>query len=211
MDGQGLTFEDIYRTYYTRILRYLTRLAGETEYEDLAQDTFTKVSQRLDGFRGESQLLTWLYTIATNTALDRLRSPSFKEAVRNNRVSDETAQEVESAVEIRTLRELTVEQQAIRQEMNACIRHVIDRLPESYRTVIVLSNLEGMKDAEIARILGLSRSAAKIRIHRARARLKKELSAQCVFYRDEDNELACDRKGAASSAFTRETTGEDGL
>jgi RNA polymerase sigma-70 factor (ECF subfamily) len=88
----------------------------------------------------------------------------------------------------------STEQRLIRHEMNGCIREIIQTLPEQYRSVIVLSELEGLKDGEIAEILGLTLQTAKVRLHRARAKLRKELVATCVFYRDEQNELACDRK-----------------
>ena len=78
--------------------------------------------------------------------------------------------------------------------MNSCIRNVIDQLPKSYKTVIVLSNIEGFKDSEIGQILSLSSSATKIRLHRARVQLKKKLADQCVLYRNDENELSCDRK-----------------
>ncbi len=193
-----LRFEEIYAGFHAKIIRYLTRLVGETEAEDLAQETFVKVGQALEGFRGESQLLTWVYKIATNTALDRLRSPSFRET------SHDPAT-IESIVSIEDVdvwagrKRLSVEQQAIREEMSSCVRGVVDRLPDSYRTVIVLSDLEGFKDTEIAEILGLTLSATKIRLHRARAWLKQELSSCCVFYRNEENELACDRKTEADN------------
>jgi AhpD family alkylhydroperoxidase len=70
-------------------------------------------------------------------------------------------------------------------------------LPDQYQSVIILSELEGMKDGEIAEILGVTLQAAKVRLHRARAKLRKELSEACVFYRDERNELACDRKNSS--------------
>ena len=88
----------------------------------------------------------------------------------------------------------STEQQVIREEMNGCVREIIKTLPETYRSVIVLSELEGFKDAEIADILGSSLEATKIQLHRARTRLKKELKTACIFYRDERNEFACDRK-----------------
>ncbi len=186
-----LRFDDIYASLHPKIVRYLTRLVGETEAEDLAQETFAKVGQSLKDFRGEAQLQTWVYRIATNTALDRLRSPVLRETSQNPEC-------IESIVSIEAIdpgqKRLSVEQQAIREEMSSCVREVVYRLPDTYRTAIVLSELEGFKDQEVAEILGLSLSAAKIRVHRARARLKEELSKRCVFYRNEDNELACDRK-----------------
>jgi RNA polymerase sigma-70 factor (ECF subfamily) len=199
MNDVELTFDEIYRTYRVRILHYMSRLVGEAESEDLTQETFVKVNKKLDGFRGEStsQLITWLYRIATNTALDRLRSPSFRELVKN-RLSGESIENVVSIEELKPFKAHTVEQQVIREEMSACVRSVIDQLPKSYKTVIVLSNLEGFKDSEIGPILGLSNSAVKIRLHRARTQLKAKLANQCVFYRNDENELSCDRKSTDS-------------
>ena len=73
--------------------------------------------------------------------------------------------------------------------MNACIREFIERLPPNYKMVMVLSELEGFKNDEIAEILGLSLDTVKIRLHRAREKLRKELEAGCSFYRDECDEL----------------------
>lgn len=192
-----MIFQDIYETYRARIVRYLTRLVGEAEAEDLAQEVFVKVNQSLEGFRGESQVLTWIYRIATNRALDRLRSPSP--------VAVEPVQEAETGSLLTGQRSLTVEQQAIRNEMSSCVRQVIDRLPETYRTAIVLGDIEGFKDGEVAEILGLSLPAAKITLHRGRTRLRKALSDCCVFSRNEENGLVCDRK----TGVAEEKTGGD--
>jgi RNA polymerase sigma-70 factor, ECF subfamily len=192
-------FEDIYAGFHGKIVRYLTRLVGEADAEDLAQETFVKVGQALEGFRGDAQLHTWVYKIATNTAFDKLRSPSLRET------SHDPAS-IESIVSIKDVdfwagrKRLGVEQQAIREEMSSCVRDVISQLPNNYLTAIVLSDLEGFKDNEIAEVLGLTLSATKIRLHRARARLKKDLSSYCVFYRNEENELACDRKADSDQA-----------
>ena len=70
----SLEFPQIYTAYWPKIARYLARLVGEDEAEDLTQEVFIKVSQALPGFRGESSVSTWLYRIATNAAYDRLRS-----------------------------------------------------------------------------------------------------------------------------------------
>jgi RNA polymerase sigma-70 factor (ECF subfamily) len=137
-----MMFQEIYETYRTRIVRYLTRLVREAEAEDLTQEVFVKVSQSIEGFRGESQLLTWIYRIATNTALNRFHSPSL--------VTIQPVQEVEAGSPLAGQRSLTVEQQAIRNEMSGCVRQVIDRLPETYLTAIVLGDIEGFKDGEVA-------------------------------------------------------------
>ena len=193
-DDPELRFQQVYDEYHAKIFRYLARIVGQSEAEDLTQEVFVKVGQALETFRGESQLSTWIYRIATNAAMDRLRQPSVRHGG-EKLLPVESIAEIKADQDIRTgeLKPST-EQGLIRTEMNGCIREIIQKLPEQYRSVIVLSELEDLKDGEIAGILGLTLQAAKVRLHRARARLRKELSAACVFYRDEQNELACDRK-----------------
>jgi RNA polymerase sigma-70 factor (ECF subfamily) len=186
-------FQLIYREYYPKIVGYLRRLVGEAEAEDVAQETFVKANKALDGFRGDSSLSTWLYRIATNAAMDHLRKPASRRAPPipgglpddDSSVGDAIAPG-DSAPVLDTL--------LIRKDMNECIRGIVDSLPENYRTVLVLSDLEGMTNAEIAEVVGISLDTVKIRLHRARTRLREELKAKCNLYHDERNELACDRK-----------------
>ena len=188
-------FREVHDSLRPRILRYLTRMAGEAEAEDLAQEVFEKVSRGLTTYRGDAELSTWVYRIATNTALDRLRRRAKPAAA----VDPSLADAIVAAEADRNVwtgeKQQTLEGRVIRDEMNACIREVVNGLPENYRTVIILSDLEGFQDREIAEILGLSPGNAKIRLHRARLQLRKALEKACVFYRSEENELACDRKG----------------
>jgi RNA polymerase sigma-70 factor (ECF subfamily) len=196
VSSTDVDFQTIYETFQPRISRYLASLVGDQEAEDVTQEVFTKVNRGLSNFRGESQLSTWLYRIATNAAVDRLRSPSHKQTV----MSEEELIEVgkvkaaEAQAENMTDESSSVDGQLVRKEMNECIRDFVDRLPANYRTVLVLSELEGMKNREVAEILGISLETVKIRLHRARAKLKEELGRECTFYRDERDELACDRK-----------------
>ena len=74
----------IYAEHYPRIVGYLGRLVGEADAEDVAQETFVKVSRSLDSFRGESLLSTWIYRIATNTAMDHLRKPSARRTIQQH-------------------------------------------------------------------------------------------------------------------------------
>ena len=78
--------------------------------------------------------------------------------------------------------------------MNDCIRKYVESLPPSYRSVVILSEGEGLTNQEIADVLGISLGMVKIRLHRARRRLKRELGNGCNVYRDERNELACEPK-----------------
>jgi RNA polymerase sigma-70 factor, ECF subfamily len=180
-------FPNIYETFQPKVLRYLTRLVGEAEAEDLTQEVLIKVSDALPNFRGESQLSTWIYRIATNAALDRLRSPSYKRIVQNCPGNAEA--EVDDRNALTGKKPPAVEPQIFRKEMHACIRGFIQKLPENYRIVLVLSEFEGLKDSEIAKTLGISSGAVKIRLHRAKERLKEELGANCESYWLEENEF----------------------
>ncbi len=192
-----LEFNRIFKEYQPKILRYLTRLTGMYEAEDLSQEVFIKVESGLKKFRGDSKLSTWIYRIATNTAVDRMRNPSFKYKV-NEGIPSEPAQKDDLDTEYKDLftgeTAESTDQQYVRKEMNSCIRNYIENLPENYRTVVILKELEGLKNKEIAEILNLSLDAVKIRLHRARAQLRKKLESNCSFYRNEQNELSCDLK-----------------
>ena len=188
-------FQNIYTTFDEKIRRYLTRLVGETEADDLTQEVFIRVSQGLKDFRGTSKLSTWIYRIATNTALDKLRSPSFQRLTQEMLLIDSEEREEDTYIQLRGSVS-SIDQQLIRKEMNKCIRNVIKKLPEDYRTVIVLSELEELRNHEIAAILQVSLDRVKIRLRCARAKLKKELACLCSFYRDERNVLSCDLQSA---------------
>ncbi len=77
MNANIYEFNRIYEEYHAKLFRYLARFVGEDDAEDLTQEVFVKIHKALDNFRGESKLSTWIYRIATNTATDRLRSPSL--------------------------------------------------------------------------------------------------------------------------------------
>jgi len=193
-------FRRIYEAFHPKVLRYLTRLMGESEAEDIAQTVMLKVSEGLPGFRGEARLSTWIYRIATNAALDRLRRPGAGQAEPHPAAENEREDDHDLESSPLEGENPSAEATVIREEMSACIREFIGRLPEHYKTVMVLSELEGFTNAEIAQILEASLDTVKIRLHRARERLRSELQAGCSFHRDEPNAFACDRKPQADRA-----------
>ena len=180
-------FDRIYKAFFPRIHRYIIRMTGPFQAEDLTQEVFSKVHRGLPGFKGGG-LSAWIYRIATRTAIDRARTRAFK-ADRNalplaGRETKDNARAGNGETEA----------SLIKQEMNACIREFIRRLPEKYSTVLILSQYEHKTNQEIAEILDISLDTVKIRRHRAKARLKDALSRGCNFYYDDQNILSCDRK-----------------
>jgi RNA polymerase sigma-70 factor (ECF subfamily) len=186
-------FTALYSEYNLKIVGYLRRLVGEAEAEDVAQEAFVKISRSLDGFRGESQLSTWIYRIATNAALDHQRKPSSRQAAKTVDIPDEDDLSSDEHVLLQDRAPLH-DTSLIRKDMNECIRGLVNDLPDNYRVVLMLGDLEGFTNAEMADILGLSLDTVKIRMHRARLHLKKAMDAACHLYQDERNELSCDRK-----------------
>lgn len=192
-------FRTLYDANHQRVHRMLVRIVGPQDAEDLTQVAFAKAADALPGFRGDAQASTWLYRIAANVACDWLGSRSAREARlagQDLEAVDDGANETPASID----RPISPEQQLIRKEMNDCIRQVIGRLPDGDRTVLTLGELGGFTDDDIARTLGISRGNAKVRLHRARQKLKQALAARCDFYRNEDNEFACEPKRRAGGA-----------
>ena len=178
-------FDRIYAEHHARILRYLTRMVGAQDAEDLAQEVFIRAAKAYDGFRHEAKIETWLYRIATHVAVDRLRGTASR---RETMLGEELGEVAEDGREAGS----TLEEKTLRRAANECIRNVIYGLPENYRTPLILSELEGFTNREIAEILEVSLDTVKIRLHRAKDKLKKALLDACQFSRDERNELTCD-------------------
>lgn len=196
-DASAPTFTDLHAAYFPRVVRYLGRLVGEQDAEDVAQEVFLKVSRGLSSFRGDSSLETWILGIARYAGLDRLRQRAVRreEAHRPWPTPVESSEEAAAFVDDRP----SAERHLIGEEMRACIQGRVDRLPEPYRSVLVFSESAGLSDAEIASQLGTTIGNVKIRLHRARARLREDLGCHCSLYRDERDELACEPKGALPS------------
>jgi RNA polymerase sigma-70 factor (ECF subfamily) len=187
--GKIMDFESIYREFQPRIYRYLSRLSGESEALDLTQAVFLKISRSLDDFRGESSLATWIYRIATNAARDHADLSSTRKAK-----SELSIEDVDLTGPLPDSNQPDLEQKIIIDEMNTCIRNVIEQLPGNYRSVLLLSEFDGFTNPEIADILGINVGTVKIRLHRARLHLRKAMECKCNFYYDERNELMCDKK-----------------
>ncbi len=192
-----LGFQAIYDQFQPRILRYVSNMVGEADAEDLTQEIFYKVSQSLHNFRGECKLSTWVYRIATNTALDRLRSPAFQQLMQRSE-SPSTSENFESEVDDHNFwtgeKVPILEWQVVRKEMSDCVQGYIQKLPENYRTVLALSEFEELRSQEIADILGITKGTVKIRLYRARERLKKDLITNCPSYWVDGNDFLPDLK-----------------
>jgi RNA polymerase sigma-70 factor, ECF subfamily len=182
-----ISSHQVFQDFYPRICHYIGRIVGPHEVEDIAQEVFEKVHRNLHEFKGKSKLSSWIYRIATNTAIDKLRSAPFKRSAEHEPI-------IEDSNTADTPTTASTDQKVIRKEMSACVREFIGKLPDDYQAIILLRDIQGFSKKEIAEILEISPNNAKIRLHRARGKLKELLDAGCDFYLNENSELACDRK-----------------
>lgn len=187
-DASGAVLEQ-YRARIYGHIRSLVRNPGDAE--DLTQETFLRAHQRLGSLKEPAALGVWLYRIATHVCYDFLRRASRQRDAGEGRSDGGVArsEELESAAEGPSLDQL-VEQA----EMSACGEEFLDRLPDGYRTVLLMHDLLGLTSAEIARLLSCTPGTVKIRLHRARLRFRAALEAGCDFYRNERGALVGARK-----------------
>lgn len=185
------TFTELHAAHRAELLGFLARRLGAADAEDVLQEVLLRAAQALPGFRGESSLRTWVFRLARNAAVDRIRQRRARMeraeggATSGHPAFDEEVLALPSGGDGH-------EEQLIREEMRSCIRERIEALPGRYREVLLLSEGEGLNDGEIASTVGASAGSVRVRLHRARARLKEDLACHCTLYRDERNELACE-------------------
>jgi RNA polymerase sigma-70 factor (ECF subfamily) len=156
------------------------------EAEDLTQETFLRAYRRRDSLRYEGAQAAWLYQIATHVCLDRLRQVARRAPMESETDLDQ--------VDVPEPDTPSLQKTIERGEMSACVQRYLDRLADSYRAVILLHDMHELTSAEIAQLLGESLPNVKIRLHRARVKLKIALQTGCDFSYDESSTLTCESK-----------------
>jgi len=181
-------FRTLYAANHDRVHRLLGRIAGPLDAEDLTQIVFAKAASALPRFRGDALASTWLYRIAANVASDWLRGRAAREAKLTVHLPEggETGQ-AHAAIAVPDP-QASPEQRLVRKEMHDHIRREIGQLSAGNQEVLILGQLGGLTDEEVAQTLGISLANVKVRLHRARAQLKQAIGARCEFYR---TELSC--------------------
>lgn len=163
-------FSVLVERYQAMVLRCTRQVLGDAaEAEDAAQDAFVVIFKKIDSFRGESSLKTWVYRIARNTALNRARALSR----RLPRATSTHENDAATWEETPASRRFDPVDHAERTELASSLREMVGRLDESYREVLVLRDVEELDYEEIAQILELPLGTVKSRIFRARAALRQ--------------------------------------
>jgi RNA polymerase sigma-70 factor (ECF subfamily) len=173
--GDRAEFGKVVEMYSAKIYRLALRMMGNPQdAEDVLQETFLKAYRGISGFGGRSSVGTWLYRIATNEALMTLRrkQPHFI-SIDESVTSEEDIQEPVQIIDWCCLPEDELMSSEARMYLDAAV----DRLPQSLRVVFLLRDMDEFSTQEAAEVLGLSETAVKTRLSRARMRLREDLSS----------------------------------
>jgi RNA polymerase sigma-70 factor (ECF subfamily) len=174
--GDSRAFETLVRLHGGRMLSVARRfVANEEDARDVVQDAFISAFRSIDRFAGQSKLSTWLHRITVNTALMKLRSRRRRPEESIEPLLPACAEDGHHALPVAEWPEAA--DLLHRKQIAARVRNAIDRLPETYRTVLLLRDIEELTTDETARMLDLTVNAVKIRLHRARQALRTLLDS----------------------------------
>jgi len=175
--------------YRPSIYRYIARLVRDASLaDDLTQETFLRVHAHLAELKDAAALEAWLYRIATNICYDRLKKREHRRPALPV-LGQDAARDDPGPVDGALGPDKLVE----RQEMSECVLGYVAALPEGQRQVLLLHDVQEYTAPEIAQMLGLSLHNVKIRLHRARARLRSALAEGCEFSRDDRGIFVCEQ------------------
>lgn len=166
--GELGAFEELYKAHAGKLYSLVFRMVGNpADADDLLQEIFLSAHRKLDGFRGESALGTWLYRLATNHCLDFLRSRATKTNQLTDTLDDEPHLFDSGS---RGIAEQTVAKMDL--------ERAIAQLPEGCRAAFLLHDVQGLEHGEVATALGVAEGTSKSQVHKARMRLRALLSAR---------------------------------
>jgi RNA polymerase sigma-70 factor (ECF subfamily) len=181
-EGDIEAFESLVERHRDRLFGLAMRMTrSEADAAEVVQDTFLAAYQNLRNFRGEAAFGSWVHRIAANNALMRLRHQRVVEAATEELRGPEFT-ERGSLAEIPEIDwSRRADEKVLDEELGRAIRKATDELPEGYREVFLLKDLEGMSYEEISEMMGISVAAVKSRLHRARLALREKIDA---FYKE---------------------------
>lgn len=165
LGGDRAAFESLYRQHVGRLYNLAYRMSGGgDDADDLVQEIFLQAYRKLGSYKGESSLGTWLYRLAVNLCLDRIRSKMGRMAQVTDSIDEDDAEPVVSPGSPAEINVARID-----------LERAIDTLPPSYRATFVLHDVEGYQHDEIARMLDISEGSSKSLLHKARLKLRKAL------------------------------------
>ncbi len=184
-----MNYREIYNEYYANVRKFiLTIVKDEWAADDLIQETFVRIQENLDSVKDPSRISSWIFRIAYNLCQDHFRQS--RKSPNGEGIGQGKPQ---------SLQEASIQKELEQRQMGQCVQNHMSLLPESLRTVLTLYDIMDFNHQEIAEILGTTVENAKVRLHRARKKLKAILEEACIFEADERNVLVCEPTGKESN------------
>jgi RNA polymerase sigma-70 factor (ECF subfamily) len=182
-NNDDLAFQEIMGRYTQKVYNLAMRLTRNIEdTEEVLQDVFVTVYKKISSFEGKSQFSSWLYRVTANTAFMKLRRRKNTESVS----FDEVSGDVKENLVGQTPGEASVDYMSTKHELRSLLETAIQKLPEEYKNIFILRDVDGMSNEEVGVMLSLTVPAVKSRLHRARLILRKRLARYYEDYsRDE--------------------------
>ena len=181
--GCLFSFEELISRYETKVHNLAMRLTRNSEdAEEVLQDVFVTVYRKIEGFQGKAKFSSWLYRITVNAAFMKLRKRKQDQSVS---FDDLLPHLQNKAITQRNAFGARSDALALNNEIREALESAISKLPEEYRAVFVLRDIDGLSNKEVGEILDLSIPAVKSRLHRSRLMLRKRLRR---FYEDYSSE-----------------------
>ena len=172
--GASEAFDLLVRRYQDRVYRLVRRIVGDDEAEDALQETFLSAWRALPRFKGDAAFSTWIYRIATNAALMRLRKRRPDVVSLDAPVRGPEGEEPSPARELRDW-SATPDEELMNDELRSAMESAVQALPADWRAAFLLRDVEGLSNTDAAEVLELSVPAFKARVHRARLFLRDKL------------------------------------
>lgn len=170
LKGEKELFEILLRRYNQRLFRIIrSYISLEDDVQDVMQEAYVKAYTKLEQFNNEASFSTWLIRIGINEALQFLRKSKRRSTTYG------PTESLESIFQLPDTNQMSPDKQVIRNETRLLVERAVDLLPEKYRVVFVMHQVEGLSNPEIASCLQLTDSNVKVRLHRAKTMLKDEL------------------------------------
>jgi RNA polymerase sigma-70 factor (ECF subfamily) len=176
LGGEIQLYHELIRPYERNVyVMALSYMKNEADAEDVAQEAFVRAFQKLSSFRAESKFSTWLISITINVARTQLRRQALVRMESLDQLPDED--KAISPALLRDWREIPSEA-VEREEVRKMIQQAVEMLPDIYREVFLLRDVEELTIVETAEMLNISIPSVKVRLHRARMMLQKQLAPQ---------------------------------
>lgn len=171
--GSSTAFEELMERYEAKVYNLALRFTrNQEDAEEVLQDVFSTIYTKLDGFRGQSAFSSWLYRIIVNAAFMKLRKRKQQAAISLEDLTPTLRQQCMEGDAFHLTRSDNI---SLNRELRETLDHAIGRLPDQYRAVFILRDVDGLSNQEVSEVLQISIPAVKSRLHRSRIMLRQRL------------------------------------